>query len=257
MKILILAGGQQSTISDSNAGIPKPMANIGGKPILWHIMKYFSSYGFNDYIVCGGYKVDIIKEYFMDYYIYQSDICVNLRDNTVDILKKRTEDWNVMVMDTGLYSTTGQRISMAQKYIGDEDFIVSYGDVLSDIDIEGLVRKHKESGKIATMAVAQPAGRHEIMDIDSEGQLVGYGNLPEGRRAWTNASVFVFKPEVFNYLLGSYELEKQLSDNLIPKGQVDTFKHPGFWIPIETKRDRVKAENLWNAGIAPWKRWED
>lgn len=257
MKVLILAGGHQSTINDGGESMPKPMVDVGGKPMLWHIMKYFSTFGLNDFIICGGYKVDMIKEYFKDYYIYQSDICVNLRDNKVDVLKNRTEDWNVYVVDTGLETSTARRIAMVQDYIGEDDFIVSYGDVLSDIDVAKLIDTHKSSGKVATMAVARPTGRNELMSINEKGELVGYGIDPSTSNVWTNASVFVFKKAICDYFVNGFELDRQIRDYLIPAGEVDTYKHAGFWIPVETRRDYVHIQELWDSLHAPWLRWED
>lgn len=257
MKVIILAGGQQSTISDEKIGIPKPMVEIGGKPMLWHIMKFFSSYGISDFIVCGGYKVDIIKQYFMDFYIYQSDICVNLKDKTVHILKERTEDWNVTVLDTGLYSTTAQRIAKGLEYVQDENVMISYGDVLSDIDITAFYRNHRASDRIVTMAVAIPTGRNQILSIDAEGQLQGMGEMQDDKIAWANASLFVVKPQIQQYLLDDSELETQLDEKLVPIHQVNTYKHKGFWMPIETRRDYMKAQSMWAQGVAPWKKWSD
>ena len=171
MQVVILAGGQRSTISNEQEGIPKPMAEIGGKPMLWHIMKSFSAYGLNEFIICGGYKVDMIKEYFMDYYIYQSDITVDLKTNTVEIHRNRTEDWKVTVVDTGLYSSTGQRVARIKEYIDGDTFIVASGDCLFDIDVNRMIAYHGEQGKTATMAVARPTGRNEALDIDEAGLI--------------------------------------------------------------------------------------
>lgn len=253
MKVAILAGGMQSTINNEQEGIPKPMVDIGGKPLLWHIMKYFSEYGLNEFIICGGYRVDMIKEYFMDYYIYASDITVDLQNNRIEVHKKRTEDWKVTVVDTGLFSSTGQRINRIQKYIEEDEFIVTYGDCLSDIDIQAMLETHKRNGKIATIVLAKPTGRNRLLPIDSKGEL-RYDNRGkiENDVAWVNADCFVFHKQVFNYLLGNYELEKQLFVKLSSQQQLSTYQHEGFWMPIETKRDLAYAERLWNAGTAPW-----
>lgn len=252
MKVVILAGGTRSTISNEQEGIPKPMAEIGGKPLLWHIMKGFSAYGLNEFIICGGYKVDVIKEYFMDYYIYQSDITVDLQSNTVQIHKNRTEDWKVTVVDTGLYSGTGHRVAQIQEYISDDDFIVSYGDCLSDINVSDLLAYHNKQGKIATMAVARPTGRNEALEIAADGRIIRNDSGVSDSQAWTNACLYVLNRKVFNSLTGNYGLEKLLTDSLADKGELITYKHDGFWAPVETYRDRVNMENLWNAGVAPW-----
>lgn len=256
MKVVILAGGLPSTIAEDKQGIPKPMVEIGENPILWHIMKSYGAHGLNEFIVCAGYRKEMIKDYFNDFYIYQSDITVDLRNNTIEVHKKITEDWKVTVVDTGLYSSTGQRISQIEKYIDGEEFIVNFGDCLSDIDIIKLIEAHHENGKWATVALAHPAGRNQILDIDEEGNYLGVRKSDsEENQAWVNAGVYVFNRQVFHYLLGNYQLEKQLLERLAEKQQISTYKHKGFWSPIETKRDKEQMENLWNAGIAPWKIW--
>ena len=253
MKLVILAGGMQSTISNEREGIPKPMIDIGGKPLLWHIMKHFSQYGFSEFIICGGYRVDMIKEYFMDYYIYASDITVDLASNIVEIHKKRTEDWKVTVVNTGLFTSTGQRVSLIQKYIEEDDFMVTYGDCLSDIDALALIDAHRKDGKIATVAMAKPTGRNRLLPLDELGTLdYGQGNDLFNNSAWVNADCLIFHKKVFGYLQGNYDLEKHLFLTLSEKKQLATYRHNGFWVPIETKRDLVEAENLWNAGVAPW-----
>lgn len=252
MKAVILAGGNRSTISNEQEGIPKPMAEIGGKPMLWHIMKSFSTYGINEFIICGGYKVDMIKEYFMDYYIYQSDITVDLKTNTIQIHKNRTEDWKVTVVDTGLYSATGQRVAQIREYIDEDDFIVTYGDCLSDIPIDKMIAYHMTEGKTVTMAVARPTGRNEALAISSTGNVEKKTGNESNIQAWTNACLYVMNKNVFQVLNGNYKLEDLLTDGLADKGQLVTYKHDGFWAPVETYRDRVNMENLWNAGIAPW-----
>ena len=172
MRIVILAGGMQSTVVDESEGLPKPMATIGDKPILWHIMKNFATQGFYDFIICGGYKVNLIKEYFMDYYIYQSDITVDLETNSVEIHKKKTENWNVTVVDTGINTAPGARVKQVREYIGEEDFIVVHGDCLSDIKISELIDTHNKQQRVATLAVARPTGRSEVLPIHSDGLLM-------------------------------------------------------------------------------------
>lgn len=253
MKVVILAGGMQSTINNENEGIPKPMVEIGGKPLLWHIMKHFSQYGLSEFVVCGGYKVNMIKEYFMDYYIYASDITVDLQTNRIEVHKKRTEDWKVTVVDTGLFTSTGQRVSLIEKYIDGDEFIVTYGDCLSDIDVSRLLEEHYRSRKLATIAMAKPTGRNELLPLDTEGQL-NYSYIEDdvGENAWVNADCFVFNKKVFDYLTGNYDLEKQLFLKLSEQQALAAYRHIGFWLPVETKRDLVNAENLWNASMAPW-----
>ena len=252
VKVVILAGGMQSSINNDAEGIPKPMIDIGGKPLLWHIMKHFSQYGFTEFIVCGGYKVDTIKEYFMDFYIYESDITIDLQSNTVEIHKKKTENWKVTVVDTGLFSATGQRVSMIEKYI-DGDFIVTYGDCLSDIDISQLTEHHHREGKLATIVMAKPSGREQLLPLDAEGKIhYERTSYIENDNAWINGDCFVFSPKVFRFLTSNYDLEKQLFIQLSANDQLAAYKHDGFWLAVETRRDLSEAENLWNAGIAPW-----
>lgn len=253
MQVVILAGGAQSTINNEREGIPKPMVDIGERPLLWHIMKHFSEYGLNEFIVCGGFRIDMIKEYFMDYYIYASDITVDLRTNTIKVHKEKTEDWKVTVVDTGLFSSTGQRVSLIQKYINEENFIVTYGDCLSDINMHELIDTHIRNGKNATITMAKPTGRSQLLPIDDEGMLL-YNQTAKvtNESAWVNADCFVFNKRIFDYLMGNYDLEQQLFIKLSEKQQLSTYQHKGYWTAIETKRDLVAAENLWNAGMAPW-----
>ena len=256
MKVIILAGGLPSTISNEQTGIPKPMVEIGENPILWHIMKNFAQHGLTEFIICAGYRVDAIKDYFNDFYIYQSDITVDLSTNTIQIHKNVTEDWKVTIVDTGLYSATGQRVNKIQSYIDEEEFIVTYGDCLADINVEEVIAFHREHKKLATMIVARPTGRNTMMAIDKDGNYLGSQyNSADETDAWTNTGTYVFNREIFKYILGNYELEKQLLEMLVGRQQVMTYKHHGFWAPIETRRDKEKMENLWNAQIAPWKNW--
>ncbi len=252
MKVVILAGGMQSSISNEAEGIPKPMVDIGGKPLLWHIMKHFSQYGLTEFIVCGGYKVDKIKEYFMDFYVYESDITVDLQNNTVEIHKNRTEDWKVTVVDTGLFSATAQRVSMIEKYV-DGDFIVAYGDCLSDIDASELAAFHRQEKKIATVVMVKPSGREKLLPLDEEGHF-RYGNSwdAEHDNAWANGDCYVFSPEIFKFLTGDCELEQAPFIRLCEKDQIAAYRHSGYWLAVETKRDLSDAERLWNAGMAPW-----
>lgn len=252
MKVVILAGGQKSTISNEQEGKPKPMAEIGGKPLLWHIMKNFSAYGLNEFIICGGYKVDMIKTYFMDYYIYQSDITVDLQTNTVQIHKNRTEDWKVTVVDTGLYSETGHRVAQIEKYIDDDIFVVSYGDCLSNINMKEMLAHHRKHGKMATMAVASPTGRNAVVEMDEEGYLLKSTDGTRAGQAWINACLYVFDKKIFGMLNGNYNLNRLLKEKLADRGELVTYKHYGFWAPVETHHDRFNMENLWNAGVAPW-----
>lgn len=257
VKVVILAGGLPSTVSEEDGKIPKPMAEIGGRPILWHIMKQYCHYGFHDFIICTGYKGEMIKRYFMDYYIYQSDITVDLRKNEVEIHRKKTEDWNVSVVDTGRHTGVFERIDRIKKYVGQETFIVAYGDCVSDIDVNKMVNYHREHGKYATVAVARPTGRNEILSIGSGNELLLKNKEYMESNAWVNACNMVFEPEIFTYTdkqRNSYE--KGLFETLSEKNEIVTYKHNGFWSPMETRRDRSDLERMWSNGDAPWKVWE-
>lgn len=253
MKVVILAGGAQSTINNEYEGIPKPMVEVGGRPLIWHIMQNFSRQGIKDFIICGGYRIDLIKQYFTDYYIYESDITVDLQSNTIKIHKKKTENWNVSVIDTGLYSSPGKRISMIEKYINEDVFLVSYGDCLSNINVASLLETHKSHGKCATLTMAKPIGRNRLLPINDRGEL-RYGEVMKETQsdAWINADCFVFNKEVFQYIKGDFDLEDQLLITLSKEEQVGTYCHIGYWRAIETRRDLLAAESLWNKKQAPW-----
>lgn len=254
MKVVILAGGLPSTIAEDKEGIPKPMVEIGESPILWHIMKKYAAHGFKEFIICAGYRIDRIKDYFKDFYIYQSDITVDLQTNTIQIHKNITEDWKVTILDTGLYASTGQRISAIESYIAENDFIVTYGDCLDDMNIVDMLQYHKTQQRLATMAVARPTGRNTLIALDVTGNYLVRKNEQDSN-AWTNTGTYIFRKQVFNYLMGKYELEQQLLDRLGERQQITTYKHNGFWSPVETQRDKEQMQNLWNAGMAPWKTW--
>ncbi|MBQ7765523.1 MAG: glucose-1-phosphate cytidylyltransferase [Lachnospiraceae bacterium] len=277
MKVIILVGGLPSTISDVKSGIPKPMAEIGGRPLIWHIMKLYAHYGFRDFIVCGGYKVNIIKEYFKDFYIYQSDITVDLASNEITIHNKRTEDWKVTVVDTGVEATTSERILQVKEFIGDEDFFVAYGDCLSDINFDEMLRLHKERNSFITMAVAKPTGRHSVLSIREDDVLMSkYGDkinehagdfsassnaLQCGEKrlnqdvAWVNASCYIFSHKALESLSGE-ELNETFMEKMAEKEKVHIYRHEGFWRPVETMRDSVALEEMWEETKAPWKVWE-
>lgn len=254
MQAVILAGGTQSTLSDEREGIPKPMIELGGKPLLWHIMKRLSKYGLSEFVICGGYRVDKIKEYFKDFYIYQSDITVNLALNTIEVHKNKTEDWKVTVVDTGLYAGTGQRIRMIENYIKGEDFLVTYGDCLSDIDYHELIDIHMEERKKATITLAKPSGRNQLIPIDGDGKIhYTNQNRIDNDGAWINGDCFIFNKSIFGYLRENYDLERKLLQELSKEQELSIYRHYGYWTAVETKRELRGAENLWNAGIAPWK----
>lgn len=254
MKVVILAGGLPSKLIEEDERIPKPMAEIGGRPILWHIMKQYAYYGYNDFIVCGGYKVDMIKEYFMNFYIYQSDITVNLQNNDVIVHRKQTEDWKVTVVDTGFKSSIPQRLTKIYDYLDGDDFIVSYGDCVSDINIEKMVDFHRKNHKVATIAVARPTGRNQILPI--MGEKFTQDDLGESD-SWVNACNMVFKREIFQYIDDNMLSENKMFENILKEKVALPYIHKGFWSPMETVRDKSYLQTLWNEKKAPWKVWSD
>lgn len=253
MQVVILAGGQKSALSGESEGIPKPMADLGGKPLLWHIMKSYSAYGINEFIICGGYKIETIKEYFMDFYIYESDITVDLQNNSVKIHKERTEDWKVTVVDTGLETVTGTRIKNIQEYIKEDNFVVTYGDCLSNINISEMTKQHETDGKLVTVAMARPTGRKELYTINTEnGMLEDMNAGASNMNAWVNANCYILHKDVLEYLQGNYDIEKQLLKEMSHLNELSVYRHDGYWTAVETKRDLIEAEVLWNKGVAPW-----
>lgn len=254
MKVIILAGGLPSTLIEEDEKMPKPMAEIGRRPLLWHIMKQYDHYGFRDFIICTGYKGEVIKNYFMNFYVYQSDITVDLQTNQVEVHRKQTEDWKVSLIDTGRNSSVMERMYMVRGYAKDEPVFVTYGDSLSDIDVEKMLQTHRDSGQIATFAVAHPAGRNEILSVDADGMYRGV-NHEKRQDAWVNACCMILEPKAFKYL--EHPVGATLMDCLGKKAAVHTYRHEGFWSPVETIRDKTWLERLWNSGQAPWKVWED
>lgn len=259
MKVIILAGGLPSTLIEEDEKMPKPMAEIGGRPLLWHIMKQYAHYGYNDFIICTGYKGEVIKDYFMNFYIYQSDITVDLQTNEVEIHRKHTEDWKVSVIDTGRDSSIEERLAMVWGYLEEEPVLVAYGDCLSDINIQKVVEQHRQSKGIATFAVAHPVGRNELLSIDASGR---YGRIQKSGcegKAWVNACSMVLEPEAFSCLADNVKNQAavNLMDCLAREDEIQTYRHDGFWSPVETIRDKTWLEELWDRKEAPWKVWEE
>lgn len=259
MKVIILAGGLPSTLIEEDEKMPKPMAEIGRRPMLWHIMKQYSYYGHNDFIICTGYKGEVIKNYFMNYYIYQSDITVDLQSNEVQIHRKATEDWKVSIIDTGREASILERLLQVCEYTDAEPVFISYGDCLSDINVNKLLEHHKKNKKIATFAVAHPTGRNEVIAIDAEGNYRGVRRYQCRQDAWVDACNMVFEPQAFVNLKESTQKsgESTLMDYFARETDIQTYCHEGFWSPVETIRDKTKLENLWNSGNAPWMVWRD
>lgn len=258
MKVIILAGGLPSTLIEEDEKMPKPMAEIGGRPMLWHIMKQYAHYGYNDFVICTGYKGDVIKDYFLNFYIYQSDITVDLQTNEVQIHRKQTEDWKVSVIDTGLNTSILGRLIMVKDYAKDEPVLVAYGDCLSDINIQKMVKQHQASDCIATFAVAHPTGRNETLSIDENGQFQGMNQSDRAGEAWVNACCMVLEPEAFRYFASDkWNALANPMERLAQENRVQTYRHEGFWTPVETVRDKTLMEALWSQKEAPWKVWKD
>lgn len=257
MKVLILAGGLGSRLSEETTLKPKPMVEIGGKPILWHILKSYSYYGFNEFIILCGYKGYLIKEYFANYYRHHSDLTVDMGSNSITFLKNHTEPWKVTLIDTGLDTMTGGRIKRVQEYVGNEPFMLTYGDGVCDIDIKNLVSFHKQHGKLITMTSVQPAGKFGSLQIDDNNIILSFKEKPKGDGNWINAGYFVCQPQVFDYIKGGDPcfFEREPLENLARDRQLVTFKHDGFWKPMDTLRDKTELNEMIEAGNAPWIKW--
>lgn len=256
MKVVLLAGGMGTRISEESHLKPKPMIEIGDYPILWHIMKIYSSYGFNDFIICCGYKGHMIKEYFMNYYMHASDITIDLKDNATTVHENVAEPWKITLVDTGLHTPTAGRVLKVKKYIGDEPFMLTYGDGVSNVDIKKLLEFHHSHGKIATITAAKPTGRWGTIQIDEDTQSVNaFREKSQEDQAWVNTGFAVFNKEVFDYLEEDKMLEDTPYERLSEEGQMVAFKHTGFWAPMDTMRDKDYLEQQWSSGHAPWKLW--
>jgi glucose-1-phosphate cytidylyltransferase len=256
MKVVILAGGYGTRLSEETDLKPKPMVEIGGYPILYHIMKIYSSYGFNDFIICLGYKGYMIKEYFVNYFFHNSNLLIELSKNKIEILDSNSENWKVTLIDTGMNTMTGGRIKRIQKYIGDEMFMLTYGDGVSNITINKLVEFHKNHGKYATVTAVQPSGRFGSLKIGKSDIIKSYIEKPRGDSSWVNGGFFVLKPEIFDYIKDDETAwEREPLKQLAKEGQLVAYKHLGFWKSMDALRDKRELEELWNKGEAPWKIW--
>jgi len=259
LKVVLLAGGLGTRISEESMLKPKPMIEIGGKPILWHIMKLYSHYGFNDFVILLGYKSYVIKEYFANYFLHQSDVTIDLKNNGMEIHNNSSEPWKVTLLDTGLSTMTGGRIKRAQKFIGDESFMLTYGDGVSDIDIRNLVEFHRTHDGAVTMTSVQPEGRFGALDIEKDGQVSSFVEKPKGDGHWINAGFFVCDSKVFDYLKDgdSTIFEQAPLKNLAKDGEINAYKHTGFWKPMDTLRDKNNLNEMYDEDRAPWKVWND
>ncbi|MBU0579727.1 MAG: glucose-1-phosphate cytidylyltransferase [Candidatus Margulisbacteria bacterium] len=253
MKVLILAGGLGTRISEETEVRPKPMVEIGGKPILWHIMQHYSNFGFNDFVILLGYKGNIIKEYFAHYFLYQSDVTFDLKNNSVEYHKNSAEPWKVTLVDTGVDTMTGGRIKRVKNFITGEPFMLTYGDGISDVDLNKLLKFHKKHGKLITMTTVQPEGRYGSLDLNANGQINSFIEKPKGDGAWINAGFFVCEPGILNYIKGDEDIfEKAPLEKMVKDKKVFAYKHDGFWRCMDTLRDKVVLNQIWNSAKAPW-----
>ena len=258
MKVVIFAGGLGTRISEETDTRPKPMVEIGGKPIIWHIMKIYEYYGFTEFIICLGYKGYVIKEYFMNYFLHNSDLTINLEDNKVSFHNSNSEKFKVTLVETGIETKTAGRLKMIEKYVGNEDFLLTYGDGVCDIDLKELVAFHNSHSKIATVTAVQMDARFGGMEVDDQGDVLSFKEKAKEDGKWINGGFFVLKPGVFEYLKGDMRnvmwedepLEKLTADN-----QLQAFRHRGFWKCMDALRDKIDLENLWQTGQAKWKQW--
>lgn len=258
MKVVILAGGLGTRISEESHLKPKPMIEVGDAPILWHIMKYYSSYGFNEFIICAGYKQYVIKEYFADYYLHRSDVTFDFSvDNKMIIHNNVAEPWKVTIVDTGYETMTGGRLKRVAKYIGDETFMMTYGDGVSNVDLKALLQFHKDNHKYATITAIQPGGRFGVLDIDASNTVHRFAEKAKEDGGWINAGFMVLEPKVIDYIDGdSTFFEREPMKRLAKDGQLAAYKHSGFWQCMDTLRDKETLDFLWMTGQAAWKRWE-
>ena len=257
MKVVILAGGYGTRISEESYLKPKPMIEIGDKPILWHIMKEYSYYGYNDFIICCGYKQHIIKEWFANYYLYNSDVTFDFtRENAMQIHNNVAEPWKVTLVDTGLNTMTGGRVKRIQRYVGNETFMLTYGDGVSDVDITKLVEFHKKQKKIATLTAVNVDQRFGVLEISDQNTVTSFREKNQGDGNRINAGYMVLEPEIFDYIDGDETVfEREPLERVAAKNQLSAYKHDGYWQCMDTKREKDKLDELWSNGKAPWKQW--
>lgn len=257
MKVVLLAGGLGTRISEESHLKPKPMIEIGERPILWHIMKYYSQYGFHDFVICLGYKQYIVKEFFADYFLHTSDVTFDLTNNSMEVHNNYSEPWKVTLVDTGLNTMTGGRIKRIQPYIGDEPFMLTYGDGVCDVDLDNLLDFHKSHGKTATMTTVNIAQLKGVLDINEENVVNSFREKAETDASLINGGFMVLNPEIFSYIKDDATiLEQEPLQRLAQEGQLMSFHHNGFWQCMDTQREMKKLEDLWQSGKAPWKIWE-
>lgn len=258
MKTVILAGGFGTRISEESAVRPKPMVDIGGKPIIWHIMKIYSAHGINEFIICCGYKGYMIKEYFANYFLHMSDVTFNMQNNSMQVHQKNAEPWQVTLIETGDKTMTGGRIKRIKDYLSDETFCLSYGDGVSNVDITQLIEFHRNQKTLCTLTAVLPPGRFGVFDlVGKESKIFSFREKPQGDGAWVNGGFFVIEPGVMDYIENDATVwEQEPLKNLAHEGMLSAYKHYGFWQPMDTLRDKMYLEELWDSGNAPWKIWK-
>lgn len=257
MKVVILAGGLGTRISEETDIKPKPMVEIGGKPILWHIMKVYSHYGFNDFVVCCGYKGHVIKEYFANFFLHHADVTFDLGTNNMEIHKSNSENWKITLIDTGKDTMTGGRIKRIEQYVSNETFMLTYGDGVSNVNISDLVKSHKASKKMATVTAVQPSGRFGALGINENNEVESFFEKPKGDGSWINGGFFVCEPAVFKYIKGDETIwEREPLEGLAKDNSLNAFRHRGFWKPMDTLKDKQDLNEYWESGAAEWKIWK-
>jgi glucose-1-phosphate cytidylyltransferase len=256
MKAVILAGGLGTRFSEETSTRPKPMIEIGGRPILWHIMKIYAAHGINDFVICCGYKGYVIKEYFANYFLHMSDVTFHMKENRMEVHQRRAESWNVTLVDTGDASMTGGRLLRVRDHLQDDDaFLMTYGDGVGDVDITATVEFHRAHGRLATLTAAVPPGRFGALDMDGD-RVASFLEKPEGDGGAINAGYFVLSPKVLDYIEDDMTIwEQEPLRNLASEGELFAYQHRGFWLPMDTLRDKIHLEALWNGGNAPWRVW--
>lgn len=258
MKVVILAGGLGTRLSEETRLIPKPMVEIGGRPILWHIMKTYSYYGFNEFIILTGYKSHVIKDYFIHYYQQYSDVTVDMLNNSVEIHRIQTEPWKVTMLYTGQETMTGSRIKKAQEYVGQEPFLLTYGDGVADVNIKDLIKHHQNSKKYLTLTAVKPSGKFGALDITSDGTIKSFLEKPQGDGNWINGGFMVCEPQVFDYIEPNRNdviFEREPLERLAKDGMLNSYKHNGFWHPMDTLKCKTELTEMWLKGKAPWAVW--
>ena len=257
MKVVILAGGFGTRISEESHLKPKPMIEIGEKPLLWHIMKHYSQYGYNEFVICLGYKQYVVKEFFADYFLHTSDVTFDLANNSMKVHNNYAEPWKVTLIDTGLHTMTGGRVKRIREYVGNEPFMLTYGDGVSDIDLKALEEFHRAHGKIATISAVNVGQRFGVLDMDGTGQINSFREKNDNDGGVINGGFMIMNPEVFDYIEGDTTvLEREPLENLAKNGELMAFHHTGFWKCMDTQRDKMQLEDMWASGKAPWKSWK-